>query len=123
MEVPVAATNSAIGPDISGPGQTLFSNTSDADSPTLFAVYPDLSSREMEVPVAAINRALGTHLPAAQIAESLARMALAGTLTEDGSVVRVAVPPTRSDVLHACDVAEVRCALIIDQFHCTRIAT
>ncbi len=31
------------------------------------AVYPDLSSREMEVPVAAINAALGTDLPASQV--------------------------------------------------------
>lgn len=43
-----------------------------------------------------------------QVAELLSRMALAGEVVGDGSVVRVSVPPTRSDVLHACDVAEVR---------------
>jgi phenylalanyl-tRNA synthetase beta subunit len=35
-------------------------------------------------------------------------MALAAQPTADGSAVRVCVPPTRSDVLHACDVIEVR---------------
>jgi phenylalanyl-tRNA synthetase beta subunit len=43
-----------------------------------------------------------------QVAELLSRMALAGEVAGDGGVVRVSVPPTRSDVLHACDVAEVR---------------
>jgi phenylalanyl-tRNA synthetase beta subunit len=45
---------------------------------------------------------------AVQVAELLSRMALAGEVVGDGSVVRVSVPPTRSDVLHACDVAEVQ---------------
>lgn len=43
-----------------------------------------------------------------QVAELLSRMALAGEVVGDGSSVQVSVPPTRSDVLHACDVAEVR---------------
>jgi phenylalanyl-tRNA synthetase beta chain len=58
--------------------------------------------------VASINRLLGTALPAVQVAECLSRMALAGQLTASGEAVKVSVPPTRSDVLHACDVAEVR---------------
>ena len=43
-----------------------------------------------------------------QIAVLLSRMALAADPTADGLAVRVRVPPTRSDVLHACDVIEVR---------------
>ena len=35
-------------------------------------------------------------------------MALTAEATADGSAVRVRVPPTRSDVLHACDVIEAR---------------
>lgn len=138
------------------------------------AVYPDLSSRQVEVEVDAINSSLGTQLPAAQVpllytrdtvlqtrggtvvtsplwtatqqvdqaillltrdhrtllsapwlltdqvAELLSRMALAGEVAGDGGVVRVSVPPTRSDVLHACDVAEVRfcapCCLVLALF-------
>lgn len=42
----------------------------DADSlvgAPVSAVYPDLSSREVEVEVDAINSSLGTQLPAAQV--------------------------------------------------------
>lgn len=69
-------------------------------------VWPDLSSRQMEVPVEAINRSIGIDLDAGRIAELLSRMALSGRVSADGGAVSVAVPPTRSDVLHAVDVAE-----------------
>mmetsp|Transcript_2179 Transcript_2179/g.6501 ORF Transcript_2179/g.6501 Transcript_2179/m.6501 type:complete len:495 (-) Transcript_2179:237-1721(-) len=69
-------------------------------------LYPDLSPTEMTVSVDAINRYIGTQLPGQQIANSLAKMALSGALTDDGKAVHVRVPPTRCDVLHACDVIE-----------------
>ena len=47
------------------------------------------------------------HAAVLQIAGLLDRMALTAEATADGSAVRVQVPPTRSDVLHACDVFEV----------------
>ncbi len=47
---------------------------------------------------------------APQIADLLDRMALTAEAAADGGTVRVLVPPTRSDVLHACDVFEVRAA-------------
>lgn len=75
------------------------------------AVYPDLSPTEMTVPVSVINRYIGTDLPGQQLADSLAKMALSGRLSDDGSLVYVSVPPTRCDVLHACDVIEV-CASV-----------
>lgn len=71
------------------------------------AVYPDLSPTEMVVPVDTINRYIGTQLPGRQVADSLARMALSGSLSDDGAQVHVRIPPTRCDVLHACDVIEV----------------
>lgn len=46
-----------------------------------------------------------------QIAILLSQMALAAEPTADGLAVRVRVPPTRSDVLHACDVIEV-CSIV-----------
>lgn len=60
----------------------------------------------MEVPVEAINRALGLALPAEAIAALLRRMQHAAAPTPDGAAVRLAVPPSRSDILHACDVVE-----------------
>lgn len=70
------------------------------------AVYPDLSSREMVVPEDLINRGIGVQLETAQMADLLSRMQLQAEAVQ-GSQVRVLVPPTRSDVLHACDVMEV----------------
>ena len=71
------------------------------------AVYPDLSSREMVVPEDLINKGIGVQLETAQMADLLSRMQLQAEAVP-GSQVRVLVPPTRSDVLHACDVMEVR---------------
>ena len=73
----------------------------------LRAVYPDLSPTEMTVPVDVINKYIGVQLPGQQIADSLAKMALSGALSDDGRQVHVRVPPTRCDVLHACDDIEV----------------
>ena len=70
------------------------------------AVYPDLSSREMVVPEDLINRGIGVQLETAQMADLLSRMQLQAEAVQ-GAQVRVLVPPTRSDVLHACDVMEV----------------
>lgn len=71
------------------------------------AVYPDLSSREMVVEEVVINRGIGVQLGTAQMADLLSRMQLQAEPVQAGQAVRVMVPPTRSDVLHACDVMEV----------------
>eukprot|EP00884_Botryococcus_braunii_P012239 jgi/Botrbrau1/21015/Bobra.0144s0029.1 len=65
-------------------------------------VYPDLRSREMEVGLDYINGCIGTELDASQVSTLLSRMALSASPSSDGMAVRVTVPPTRSDVLHAC---------------------
>ena len=72
-------------------------------------MYPDLSSREMVVPAAVINRGIGVQLGSDQMADLLSRMQLQARPSRGGQRVRVLVPPTRSDVLHACDVMEVCC--------------
>lgn len=68
-------------------------------------MYPDLSSREMVVPEDLINKGIGVQLETAQMADLLSRMQLQAEAVP-GNQVRVLVPPTRSDVLHACDVME-----------------
>jgi hypothetical protein len=72
------------------------------------AVYPDMGSREMEVGVGYINCCVGAALDAPAVAALLSRMALQAEALPGGGAVRVRVPPTRSDVLHACDVMEAR---------------
>ena len=70
-------------------------------------MYPDLSSWPMYVEVEFINGCTGLQLSAQHIADLLSRMALPATPAAGGASVRVMVPPTRSDILHACDIMEV----------------
>ncbi|KAI8464212.1 MAG: hypothetical protein J3K34DRAFT_441251 [Monoraphidium minutum] len=70
-------------------------------------VYPDLSCREMEVELAEINGVLGLGLGEDQICGLLRSMQLdAQPSASCSGRLAVRVPPTRSDVLHACDVVE-----------------
>jgi len=68
-------------------------------------LYPDLSVRSLEVDVSSINGLIGVSLQALEMAELLNRMQLSATVKSDAKL-KVLVPPTRSDILHACDVAE-----------------
>lgn len=61
----------------------------------------------MVVPTETIVRGIGVQLETAQIADLLSRMQLQAQPVQGSAAVRVLVPPTRSDVLHACDVMEV----------------
>ncbi|KAK9860370.1 hypothetical protein WJX84_003650 [Apatococcus fuscideae] len=67
---------------------------------------PRLQSRELDVEVSYISGCTGLDLKAGKMAELLSRMALSAKASSDGSSVHVQVPPTRSDVLHPCDVME-----------------
>ncbi|MCO5602236.1 hypothetical protein L7F22_056364 [Adiantum nelumboides] len=73
-------------------------------------VYPDLSCRTMEVPLSYISGSLGVALKAKQVTQILNRMQLlaAESSNQEGKdpVIHVKVPPTRSDILHPCDVME-----------------
>lgn len=64
----------------------------------------------MVVPEDVINRGIGVQLGTAQMADLLSRMQLQAEPVQGQQAVRVMVPPTRSDVLHACDVMEVHLA-------------
>lgn len=61
----------------------------------------------MVVPEDVINRGIGVQLGTAHMANLLSRMQLQAEPVQGQQAVRVMVPPTRSDVLHACDVMEV----------------
>ncbi|CAM6091997.1 unnamed protein product [Calypogeia fissa] len=71
-------------------------------------LYPDLSVRKMEVDVSYINDTIGVKLTPMEISRLLYSMQLPTKVTKygDNPKVTVTVPPTRSDVLHACDVME-----------------
>jgi hypothetical protein len=72
---------------------------------------PDMSSYEMECSVDYINSAtgipasIGKPLEGAEMVQLLQKMQLPATL-KDEKTMSVMVPPTRSDVLHECDIME-----------------
>lgn len=70
-------------------------------------MYPDLSPWHLDVSVGYINSSTGLELDAQKISRLLSRMALPALPVDGTDNIRVHVPPTRSDVLHACDVMEV----------------
>ncbi|CAN4113829.1 unnamed protein product [Withania somnifera] len=72
-------------------------------------VCPDLSIYNMNVPLSYITGIIGVQLPEDKVASLLHKMQLHAekSVLEDKEVkLVVSVPPTRSDVLHPCDVAE-----------------
>eukprot|EP00245_Coleochaete_scutata_P007775 TRINITY_DN23538_c0_g1_i1.p1 TRINITY_DN23538_c0_g1~~TRINITY_DN23538_c0_g1_i1.p1 ORF type:complete len:598 (-),score=118.03 TRINITY_DN23538_c0_g1_i1:79-1872(-) len=72
-------------------------------------MYPDLSFRTVETDADYVNSHVGISLRAAQMVDLLNRMQLPAEVVsgkEGGDSIRVMIPPTRSDVLHACDVME-----------------
>ncbi|KAJ7978803.1 phenylalanine--tRNA ligase beta subunit, cytoplasmic [Quillaja saponaria] len=73
------------------------------------SIYPDLSVYDMEVSLSFITGAIGISLEADEVTDLLNRMQLRATQSvsgQDQCKIVVSVPPTRSDVLHPCDVME-----------------
>lgn len=72
-------------------------------------ICPELSPYDMEVSLKYINGIAGVTLEANRVAGLLNKMQLYAKQTSSSDnecMFTVSVPPTRSDVLHACDVAE-----------------
>ncbi|EGF81402.1 hypothetical protein BATDEDRAFT_19136 [Batrachochytrium dendrobatidis JAM81] len=69
-------------------------------------VYPDLSLRRVEVGVDYINKSIGIDVTPDELVRLITKMSLFASLSENKQDILVDVPPTRSDVLHACDVME-----------------
>lgn len=68
-------------------------------------VYPELNYRTETISASLANRYVGTNLTPQEIAINLTRMCLKTTLKTD-DLLDVEVPPTRHDVIHACDIYE-----------------
>ena len=62
---------------------------------------------EFDVELSYMNRLLGIEMDAEKIKSCAQKMGLVvKSFAEDNASVKVEVPPVRSDILHACDVAE-----------------
>lgn len=71
--------------------------------------YPDLSEYTMEVHLSYITDLIGVSLEAEKAIQLLTKMQLRSEMSESGDnecKLLVSVPPTRSDVLHSCDIME-----------------
>jgi phenylalanyl-tRNA synthetase beta chain len=67
-------------------------------------VTPSLATRTMDVEVAYINDCCGLSESPESICKLLSKMAYSAEPSKDPKIIKVSVPPTRADVLHACDV-------------------
>eukprot|EP00038_Savillea_parva_P008249 m.175668 g.175668 ORF g.175668 m.175668 type:complete len:603 (-) comp14035_c0_seq1:86-1894(-) len=67
--------------------------------------YPDLSSRTEMIDTELLCRRIGIKCWAPKLAELLTRMHLPAEVL-DTSSLKVTIPPTRSDIIHACDIWE-----------------
>lgn len=53
-----------------------------------------------------INKKVGIKETPANLAKLLTRMCLKSEVIGDGNQIEVEIPPTRADVIHACDIVE-----------------
>ncbi|KAI3354502.1 hypothetical protein L3Q82_019019 [Scortum barcoo] len=68
--------------------------------------YPELAYRKEKLSSEFINRKVGINESTEKIAQLLTRMCLRSQATGVGDEIEVEIPPTRSDVIHACDIME-----------------
>ncbi|XP_023822780.1 phenylalanine--tRNA ligase beta subunit [Salvelinus sp. IW2-2015] len=69
-------------------------------------LYPELAYRKETLSADFINRKVGISESTEHIAQLLTKMCLRSEVTSDGEQIDVEIPPTRSDVIHACDIME-----------------
>ncbi|KAM4589660.1 phenylalanine--tRNA ligase beta subunit [Fundulus diaphanus] len=69
-------------------------------------VYPELAYRKEKMSGEFINRKVGIRESTDRIAQLLTRMCLLSQPTGVGDEIEVEIPPTRPDVIHACDIME-----------------
>ncbi|KAG7479643.1 phenylalanine-tRNA ligase beta subunit [Solea senegalensis] len=69
-------------------------------------IYPELAYRKEKLSSKFINHKVGINESTEKIAQLLTRMCLRSEATGVGDEIEVEIPPTRSDVIHACDIME-----------------
>lgn len=69
-------------------------------------MYPELAYRKEKLSGDFVNRKVGINESTEHIAKLLTRMCLNSKATGQTDEIEVEIPPTRSDVIHACDIME-----------------
>ncbi|XP_073437226.1 phenylalanine--tRNA ligase beta subunit [Dendrobates tinctorius] len=68
--------------------------------------YPELAYRTETLSAEKINSKIGIRETPDKLAKLLTRMCLKSHVLEDGAQLEIEVPPTRADIIHACDIVE-----------------
>ncbi|KFM81187.1 Phenylalanine--tRNA ligase beta subunit, partial [Stegodyphus mimosarum] len=71
-------------------------------------IYPELKYRTEILSAESINKKIGINETPESIAKLLTKMCLKSEVVSEGgsSLVKVEIPPTRHDIIHACDIME-----------------
>uniref|UniRef100_A0A673I7D7 Phenylalanine--tRNA ligase beta subunit n=1 Tax=Sinocyclocheilus rhinocerous TaxID=307959 RepID=A0A673I7D7_9TELE len=69
-------------------------------------LYIELAYRTETLSGDFINKRVGINESAESIAQLLTRMCLRSEVSGEGDLIQVEIPPTRADVIHACDIME-----------------
>ncbi|XP_029415849.1 phenylalanine--tRNA ligase beta subunit isoform X2 [Nannospalax galili] len=68
--------------------------------------FPELAYRKEIVRADLINKKVGIRETPSNLAKLLTRMYLKSEVIGDGNQIEIEIPPTRADVIHACDIVE-----------------
>uniref|UniRef100_A0A8C2NNN1 Phenylalanine--tRNA ligase beta subunit n=1 Tax=Capra hircus TaxID=9925 RepID=A0A8C2NNN1_CAPHI len=68
--------------------------------------FPELAYRKEMVRADLINKKVGIRETPENLAKLLTRMCLKSEVIGDGNQIEVEIPPTRADIIHACDIIE-----------------
>ncbi|KAM9274691.1 phenylalanine--tRNA ligase beta subunit isoform 3-T3 [Cariama cristata] len=69
-------------------------------------IYPELAYRKEKVKPELINKKIGISETPSGLAKLLTRMCLKSHVIGNGNNIEVEIPPTRADIIHACDIIE-----------------
>ncbi|XP_056612727.1 phenylalanine--tRNA ligase beta subunit [Triplophysa dalaica] len=69
-------------------------------------LYPELAYRTETLSADFINKQVGINESAESVAQLLTKMCLRSEVSGEDDRIQVEIPPTRSDVIHACDIME-----------------
>ncbi|RMC02183.1 hypothetical protein DUI87_21350 [Hirundo rustica rustica] len=69
-------------------------------------IYPELAYRTEKVKPEYINKKVGISETPSSLAKLLTRMCLKSHVTGNGNQLEIEIPPTRADIIHACDIVE-----------------
>ncbi|NWH79617.1 SYFB ligase, partial [Piaya cayana] len=69
-------------------------------------IYPELAYRKEKVKAELINKKIGISETSSSLAKLLTRMCLNSHVIGNGNHIEVEIPPTRADIIHACDIIE-----------------